>query len=179
MAQLPHCISCKLAPWQIHLENWKIHIVTRLSLNWSGATWYGNILPKLLVQYSACIFTLELYLIPYLGKVSRRDRVGFSFYCSWTTLWFFFSVGARVWACEWKAELSGSDSYRHGAEEADWEFIFWSQHAGASQPRRHAARHSRPSRSAQVLFLSPDWKVKFVLRSKKKVFELLLLFSDL
>lgn len=82
----------------------------------------------------------------------------------------FFSVGARVWACEWKAEFSGSDSYRHGAEEADWEFIFWSQHAGASQPRCHAARHSRSSRSAQVLFLSPDWKVKFVLRSKKKSF---------
>ncbi len=87
-----------------------------------------------------------------------------------------FFVGARVWACKWKAEFSGSDSHRHGAEEADWEFIFWSQHPCASQPGRYAARHSHPTRSERkrlycscFSFSTSVKKVKFMLGKKKKI----------
>lgn len=90
--------------------------------------------------------TLQYALPKTWGKQAIVKEWDFSFIYSWTNL---FYVGARVWAREWKAEFSRSDSYRHGAEEADWEFIFWSQHSCASQPCRDTAWHSYPTRSEQ------------------------------
>lgn len=97
-----------------------------------------------------------------------RGSAGFSFEYIWATL---FIVGARVWARKRQAEFSRSDSHRDGAEETDWECIFWPQHPCASQPCHYAARHPCPSRSEpsictdNVLFLS-HCKALVMLHSK-------------